>query len=151
MDVLKEFETLTAIVREFVQSFDEEYDVRFGSDFMALLDEDVVVYTIAMGDTCAGTFRKNFLERFPACECLSVFTMSILHEIGHLETEWDMEEDTALRNDSKITDEQYYALHNEWIATQWAGEWATANLATALAFDRKFQAEAMATIGRICD
>lgn len=151
LDIVKELEPLTAVVREFVKSFDEEYDAVLGPDFMANMDEDVVVYSIAMSDAGGQSFRDNFVKRFPECDCLSTFALSLFHEVGHLETEWDMDDDVELRNSDKMDDETYYNLHNEWIATQFAGEWATSHLEKAKQFDLKFNEVARAIIGRLLD
>lgn len=151
LDVVKALEPLTAVVREFVKTFDEEYDATLGPDFMANLDDMVVIYSIAIVDEGGKSFRDNFIKRFPECDCLSTFALSVFHEVGHLETEWDMDDDVELRNSDKMDDETYYNLHNEWIATEFAGEWATSHLEIAKQFDLRFTSVAKEIIGRLLD
>ena len=63
-----------------------------------------------------------------------------MHELGHLETEWDMVDDTEERN--KITDNAtYFQLYNERIATDWAGEYLTDHKAEMQMLERQILTE----------
>ena len=55
-----------------------------------------------------------------------------MHEVGHLETEWEMNDDPVPVG---ISNEEYYNLHDEFIATDWAGEWLEENYDRAKNFD----------------
>ena len=46
MTLDKELKKIDEIVRNFVQSINEEYDCEIGLDFMAQLDSDIVVWSI---------------------------------------------------------------------------------------------------------
>ena len=132
------FEKINETVKEFVKSIDEEYDCRMGLDFMACLDENVVVWSLLCTETSSKAFYDNFVSRFPKAKGLSFFTLSILHEVGHLETEWEMEDDVEIRN-SKMTNEEYFNLFNEIIATDWAGSWIENNFQKAINLDDIFR------------
>ena len=141
-EIRNDFSPVTALLSAFARTFDEEYTVELGADFEAV-DDEKIVYAIAMMDEGATSFRENFVKRFPACEVFDIFTLSFMHELGHLETAWDMVDDVAQRNAiHAITDKakayrRYYALHNERIATDWAGEYLTDHLAEMQEWERK--------------
>lgn len=137
-----DFAPVTETLSAFVRTFDEEYSVELGADFEAV-DDEKIVYAIAMMDEGATSFRENFVKRFPACGVFDIFTLSFMHELGHLETAWDMVDDVKQRKaihamtDKEKAYRRYYALHNERIATDWAGDYLTAHLAEMLAFEKK--------------
>lgn len=140
--IRNDFAPVTDALSAFVRTFDEEYSVELGSDFEAV-DDEKIVYAIAMMDEEARSFAENFVSRFPACAVFDIFTLSFFHELGHLETAWDMVDDVAQRNKlRKMTDKKkacalYYRLHNERIATDWAGEYLTAHLAEMVELEKK--------------
>jgi len=130
---------INEVVREFVQSIDEEYDCRMGADFGACLNENVVEWSLLYVEKAGEAFYKNFVSRFPKANGFGLFTLSVLHEVGHFETEWEMEDDTGIRNQANMTNEEYFELFNERIATDWAGYWIEDNFEQACALDDKFQ------------
>ena len=138
----KDFEPVTAELAAFARTFDEEYSVQLGADFEAV-DDEMIVYAIAMSDEGATTFRADFIRRFPACADFDIFTLSFMHELGHLETAWDMVDDVKQREAiHAMTDKvkayrRYYALHNERIATDWAGDYLTEHHETMKAWEEK--------------
>jgi hypothetical protein len=62
-----------------------------------------------------------------------------LHEVGHLETENEMEDDVDIRNNEIMTNEEYFNLFNERIATDWAGYWIEKNFQKAINLDDTFR------------
>jgi len=130
--IRKDFRPVTHALTAFVQTFDKDYSCELGADFEAVNDE-VVVYTIAMPDEGAVSFRNDFINRFPSCSDFDIFTLSFMHELGHLETSWDIvndikEREAIHRMKNKVKAyRKYYALHNEKIATDWAGNYLTEN------------------------
>ena len=123
-EIMKLFATVTALLNDFIQMFDEEYTVELAHKFCADNIQEVVYYTVVMPKDSVDEFTTDFIKRFPACSCFSEFMLYFMHELGHLETEWDMVDDTEERN--KITDNAtYFQLYNERIATDWAGEYLT--------------------------
>lgn len=138
-NIITTFSPLTATIHDFISTFDEEYEVEMGDEFAANLDTDTVYYSIIYAEDGGRAFYEDFINRFPKCKGMSLMILSLLHEVGHLETEWDMVDDTAVR--ARIRDEKdserYFALHNEKIATDWAGEWITSHLEEAKMWDDK--------------
>ena len=133
-----EFAKINEVVRDFVKSISEEYDCRMGIEFCVYLEENMIEWSILYVENGGEAFYENFISRFPKARGFNLFTLSVLHEIGHLETEWDMEDETYLRNTDTMDDETYFNLYNEKIATDWAGEWIEDNFDEALAIDDKF-------------
>lgn len=134
-----DFAEVTALLNSFVKDFDEEYTVAMGTDFQADDTEETIYYAVAVMDEGAASFRTDFEKRFPIAKDFDIFTLSFMHELGHLETEWDMVDDMQERNEIKgLKDsEKYYSLHNERIATDWAGEYLTAHHETMKAWEEK--------------
>lgn len=130
---------INSIIDQFVKSIDEDYSARFAADFMACLDEDVVEWALAVPENDGAAFYDNFIERFPHAAHYSFFLLCLLHEVGHLETEWNMIDDVIARNKS-MRPADYYKLHNERIATDWAGEWLADNPRKAQTLDRELTA-----------
>ena len=133
-----EFAKINEVVRDFVKSINEEYDCRMGIEFCVYLEENMIEWSILYVENGGEAFYENFISRFPKARGFNLFTLSVLHEIGHLETEWDMEDETYLRNTDIMDDETYFNLHDERIATDWAGEWIEDNFDEAFAIDDKF-------------
>lgn len=140
--IRKDFAPITRALNAFVRTFDEEYSCALGADFEAV-DDEMIIYAIAMPDEGATTFRADFIRRFPACADFDLFTLSFMHELGHLETAWDMVNDIKQREaihamkDKEKAYRKYYALHNERIATDWAGEYLTENHEAMKAWEEK--------------
>lgn len=132
-------DAINAIINDFVKSINEDYSARPASDFMACLDEDVVEWSLVYPENDGRAFFLNFVERFPYALRYSFFLLCLLHEVGHLETENEMDDDTAARN-KPMTSADYYDLHNEFIATEWAGEWLAANPEQAIDLDKRLRA-----------
>ena len=144
------FAPVTALLNDFVQMFDEEYSVALQPKFEANLDTEVIGYAVAVPASATEAFVTDFLKRFPCCSCFDSFTLSFMHELGHLETEWDIVDDTEERN--TITDnETYFNLYNERIATDWAGEYLTENKEEMLMLERQILTELKKVWAKIPD
>lgn len=128
------FDELATIVNDFVQSFDEDYTAEMGNDFCVFLDHDVISWSVLFLEDSGESFYNNFVSRFPMAAHFNLFTLSLLHELGHLETEWQMEDDTKIRN-ALTNEEDYFNLFNERIATDWAGDWLENNFQEATKID----------------
>lgn len=144
------FAPVTALLTDFVQMFDLDYTVALQPKFEANLDTDVIGYAVAVPESATEAFVTDFLKRFPSCKCFHSFTLSFMHELGHLETECDMVDDTEERN--TITDnETYFDLYNERIATDWAGEYLTENKEEMLMLERQILTELKKVWAKIPD
>lgn len=131
------YDKINSVVNDFCKSIDEEYESRMGCEFCAVLPESTIEWSLIYTERNGEAFYNNFTERYPAAKDFSFFTLSILHEIGYLETEWEMDNDISIRN-TNLTNEEYFNLFNERIATDWAGEWIENNYAAARCIDKKF-------------
>ena len=118
---------LIDIMNEIVKSFNEDYSVVEGEEYSATLSTYVITYTpdVFLSDFyfIQEMYRRGGIEM----PFLNPMTCSLLHEIGHLETEELMVDDTQLRNEYENSNdgaqesfERYCELYNEQIATQWA-------------------------------
>lgn len=130
-------EKINKVVNDFVKMFSDEYYAELGAEFYANMDLQKVVYPLLIGDKSSKAFYDNFVGRFPCAKNYSVFLLSILHEIGHLETESEMVDDTNERNDEIGL--EYFDLWNEKIATDFAGFWLQDNEKIAKQFDENFE------------
>lgn len=149
-DVQTLFAPVTALLNNFVQMFDEEYTVELHTKFDANNMTEVIGYAVVVPESETEAFVTDFIKRFPSCKCFHSFTLSIMHELGHLETEWDMVDDTEERN--TITDnETYFNLYNERIATDWAGEYLTENKEEMLMLERQILTELRKVWAKIPD
>ena len=126
-----------------------------GSRFGAIVDGyDYPTFTIVysfselMHTRSTKQFRKNFVDRCPKARGFADITLSLLHELGHFETEWydfgdyDRETETEKLKDLPITqiNQEYFKLPDEYAATEWAIEWLAKkeNRILAKNFEREF-------------
>lgn len=128
-----------------------------GECFEALIGEDfadsptfIINYSFDGLMFGGGTkqFRKDFINRCPMGRGFATVTMSLLHELGHFETEWydfeDYDRETEVERILTLPRGQrnweYFKLPDETAATDWAIEWLTKkeNRIAAKQFERKF-------------
>jgi hypothetical protein len=109
--------TLNEMVNNFIANINEEYIAEENEAFEVDFNEYEILYAV---ENEADDFFANFVERFPLVANLNPFVASLLHEVGHLETEDEIIDDTEERANITNTAE-YFALWNETIATDWAG------------------------------
>lgn len=128
------FAHVTRALNAMVRTIDEEYTCHLGSDFHVSMVTDKISWTFAQDAELAGWFRDDFISRYPVCADFDVFTLSLFHEVGHLENEWKIiKDDLAQRRaihelaatDKKAANKKYFALYSERVATDWAGEYLT--------------------------
>ena len=131
------FDKLDKTINDFVKTFFEDYHAEVGLEFLCYLDTCSIEYAIFGIENNVDSFYENFVSRFPVAKNFSVFTLSLLHELGHLETEDIMIDDTEDRK-KKLTDKEYYNLYNERIATNWVGMWIEDNLDKAKEINNLF-------------
>ena len=114
-----------------LEQIDEEYSAIQGDTFEADTEEDTIYFTL---QNIKDAFYEDFTNRYPLASAFEPFTLSVLHEIGHLETEAEAMDDIEERN-AITTEAEYFALYNEAIATDWAGFYIEDNYTTVLQFD----------------
>ena len=140
-------------IREFVKLIDEEITVCFSDDCYYDYADEWVFY--APDRTEDNGFVRHLYE-FHNCDLdLCALTWSILHEIGHYytwddkyETEDEMWERYCYQHfpcetfeQSKNMQDAYFNMESEWIATEWAIEYAKENFPIVKAFDKIFRKE----------
>lgn len=120
----KELDQITNIINDFLAPF--HCIAEPGIDFSYYNRKNKITFALAVTDIHADTFI-NFIESiFPTVHA-DIFLWSLLHELGHHETEDDFEDEdedyyyAALKTIK--TDEEYYNLPQEYAATIWAGEY----------------------------
>lgn len=109
--------TLNEMVNNFIANINEEYVAIESDTFEVNFNDYEINYAV---ENEADDFYNNFVERFPLASNFAPFTLSLLHEVGHLETEDEIIDDTEERNEITNTAD-YFNLWNEAIATDWAG------------------------------
>ena len=129
INITKEAEPITNILNEFLAPFDCE--ARLGTDFAYYTDDNSISYAIITPEKDETEFI-NFAEKlFPDVKA-NAFIWSILHELGHHETEDDFEddewEDYMTLTLLDISNEVYFELDIERAATVWAGEYIQSHM-----------------------
>lgn len=139
-------------IENFIKSIDEELNVSFIEKDGWNFETTSNTVNVAISDTEDCGFFRHLKEEHK-CEFANEFSLtlwSILHEIGHYETEdfVDFDEelddrvmlyltDDVVKTNKKIQN-KYYNLPSEWEATEWAIEWITENWELATEFDQNF-------------
>jgi hypothetical protein len=131
------FTQINNVVDGFIKTFNTDYNCAVGSDFCTVIEDERIEWTLVYVEKGGKSFYENFVSRFPNADGFNLFTLSVLHELGHLETQDEMEDDVEKRA-TIANDEEYYALYNETIATDWAGSWINAHYEDAIIIDTLF-------------
>lgn len=129
-------------IKKFVKSIDEELSVTFicgvGCYFETATNTINIDYTET--DDCGFMRHLKEIHKCDFAYDYSLILWTILHEIGHYETEWELLENDdeaelrfwlSLTSKEKANDiiiqNKYYNLTAEWCATEWAIEWIEEN------------------------
>jgi hypothetical protein len=140
---------INSTLNSMVKSFDENYSVILSDKYAVDLDNEVITYALLI-DSRNDNFYKNFVSRFPCVENFNILFLSILHEIGHLETQDEMENDTEIRN-TELDEETYFNLYNERIATDYAGFWVQDNFEIAKKYNDEIEKVLFEMYDRVLD
>ncbi len=124
-------------IYDFITEFNEDYDCEAGRDFCAYPLAGDIEWSLIYVDKGGKAFYENFVKRFPKANGFGLFTLSLLHEIGHLETVDKYTDDAEVRKRT-ININDYFNLPNEMLATNWAGEWINNNYDYAVGIDYYF-------------
>lgn len=127
-----------AAIAEILDSFLKPFDCisNFGEEFGFYTASNTVEFALTVKDKHESTFMEFVGKNFPDIHA-DIFLWSVLHELGHRETEDEFDDDEwedymrAIFNcDSDI---EYYNLPIEYAATDWAANYMrthTAEVAT---------------------
>lgn len=137
-------EALLNYLNEFAKIFNKRYFVKVANEFAALLEEEGI--TVAKTFSISDFYFISNMYRFDGGKDLPLlhpFTWSFLHELGHLETSWNMVDDADIRermmaspDSPRDSFEEYCQLHNERLANDWARDFVATNKELARHFDR---------------
>lgn len=139
-------------LNEFVAQFGE-YTTELGEEFEVDLNTNVVYYSFFANVEFEDSFADFILSLDKDVPCIDIFFWSLLHEIGHLETEclnfpyYGKEELAEKYKDKNSIEDlnnhamEYYALPIEVAATLWAIEWAKDNREYALKFNAELKSD----------
>ena len=120
---LIDFSKIDNILNGFLEPF--ECTARLSTDFAYFNAENLITYSVAVASRCEDSFMTFVKDLFPEIDA-DIFLWSILHELGHHETEDDFDEDEwedyMIKSTTVKTDMEYYNLPIERAATEWAGE-----------------------------
>ena len=154
MNNLKGLNLIEDVLNNFLEDF--EVTAEIGADFCYLWDKNVIKVSLAVPDFGAKMFMEDFHKRAPEIK-IDCFLISFLHELGHCETVdelTDEEEAECLRkrtilNDAirETTDEikraemykEYFAMTDEYLATEWAIDYIRNNVETVAELWAKLQ------------
>lgn len=130
--------TKSAVIKQFCREI-------FGLSFYILRGKewetnsyDTIYYTTITDDESDIAFRANFISRCPIAANYSDALISLLHEMGHIAMSEESDGLSAFA--ACDTYEEYFALHDEMIATNWAIDWLNnkANEKLAKDFEKKW-------------
>ena len=68
-------------------------------------------------------FRKDFIRRYNGAKGFANVTLSILHEVGHWMTRYDIDWDEYFAEQENVYGQDYFNLKAERVATDWAIAW----------------------------
>lgn len=127
-----DFRKATKELNKFARLFAPKVKCRLDGEFAAEKGKRIN-YSIVLSQKETKWFCEDFVRRYPAAKGLDAFTLSFLHELGHIVTWDDMIDDSKERAtlftaasdyESNI---KYFNLYNERLATDWAGTFITEN------------------------
>ena len=120
---------ITDTLNSFLEPF--ECEAVAGTDFSFWIGSNTIEYTLVVSEVHIQSFIDFTSKLFPNIKA-DPFLWSIMHEIGHRETEddfedeeWEEYQNTVSDLKSGKDDETYYNLPIEYAATYWAGNYMT--------------------------
>ena len=141
--MLKGMERLNDVVSEFVKLFD--CSCSFGTDFSCNTNRNHIDYTVVVAETHSQSFMDRVERLYPDVKA-DEFLWGLLHEIGHIETIDDFDDDEIaefhlIKDVPNISDEEYYEVPDEFEATDWAANFMRENATLVNSFWAKVQPE----------
>lgn len=140
-------------VKKMIKKIDKKIKVKFGSILECDTENDVVYVTDVADEIDCVTFKKFVKELNPKIE-YNTLLLGILHEIGHIFTKDEVDEEQYLKDVSllemlyrtgQLTDRDvnyfYVRLPLEKRATEWALEFATRNRSFCQYYQKKIGKE----------
>ena len=117
-------EKLNATLNAFAEKFD--CTVAPDTDFFCYLGQNKVTYALVVAEKNTNAFMRRVRHLYPDVKA-DVFLWSFLHEIGHIETCDDLDDDewknVIAIKERELTHEEYFELPDEYAATEWAANY----------------------------
>lgn len=120
---------LTNTLDKFLEEF--ECTSIVDTDFYCLTTSNVIAVSLVVSEKHSSSFMSRVNRLYPDIHA-DEFLWSFLHEVGHIETIDDLDDDelyfseTQKKNEN-ITNEVYYELPDEFAATEWAANYMREN------------------------
>jgi hypothetical protein len=142
---IKGINRLDRVLTRFAKQFD--CDVMLDTDFYCILTSNRIAYSLVVSKASSTSFMNRVQRLYPDINA-DEFLWSFLHEIGHIETYEDMTEEEiretmGVKDCENITDEEYYELLDEYLATEWAANYMRENQEQIAKFWKKVRKNIM--------
>lgn len=148
MNIIKKY-----YVKKFIRSIDNDIKVKFGKYLECDVENKTIYVTNVTSKIDIDTFNNYVRELSPNCK-FNTFILGILHEIGHIYTYCEQEENnyrqdvellSLLFENNKISAEDfnklYLRLNMEKDATEWAIDFAMKNKSFCKKYEKKIGKE----------
>lgn len=146
----KQILAMNELLTEMVQKVNQEYSVICDGTFYCDVDDMTISYSRNSKSVMEQIFANYIYNSYEDVPQVSPFMLSILHELGHAETEDEMIDDSgaqfAFDRKENQSDEEFYAgftkyyqLPNEQLATDWAVWFLKENAEECIAWDNKIK------------
>lgn len=131
---------------DFINEIDDFTSLEISTDFSCYPNTNEIFIAVLASQNAVDGFIDNLYTRTDIRD-ISVFTWSLLHEVGHCETWYLLNKRTEHHcnnikrkiNRGSINPEIYYTLTDERIATDWAIRFVEQNHDYIKKFDRQIQ------------
>ena len=136
-------EELTQVINEFLEPFGVVAEMGTENAYYPI--EDKITYSLVMPEAAKDYFMQNFQRLAPDLDC-DAFLVSLLHEVGHSETLFlledteecycrDIKDELTEKFNQKLSEEEekqlhqiYFDLPDEYEATMWAANYIRDNI-----------------------
>lgn len=137
----RQLKLVRELSKEIVSTILDDYTVVIDSEFFADLDEQLIGIAPFKINKYEQSFMDYIHSTYSNAPQFPNFLYSILHEIGHVETENEMEEvdEDTLKHYRGLGVHEYYRLHDETIATEWAVNFMLENQVKCEEWDKRYQ------------
>ena len=146
----KQILLMNELLTKMVQEVNPDYSVICDGTFYCDVDDMTISYSRNSKNIIEQMFADYIYNSYADVPQVSPFMLSILHELGHAETEDEMVDDSgaqfAFDRKENQSDEEFYAgftkyyqLPNEQLATDWAVWFLQENTDECLMWDKRIK------------
>ena len=131
---------LNKVLNDFLVDF--ECTAYADTDFYCVTATNEIAYALVVTESCSKSFMKRVEKLYPDVHA-DEFLWSFLHEVGHVETVDELTEEEEkycmYQKEQHPTNEEYYELLDEYLATEWAANYMRKNATDIKDFWKKIQ------------